>query len=137
MRRLLIAAVKISAIAALILAGSSCTSSRSTYATADLGGVWPDWQDIDEGGFEEMGWVLWPEAVAYHDAKALVGSTARTPDYEFYRPRQGFARLCPFRTYVPLYVSGSVANRIVLDQAAASGRMVHVSGRQRSGLRPG
>ena len=141
MRRIFTTAAKLGAIGALLLAGSSCTSTDSTFATPDLGGVWPGWEDIDEGGFEERGWVLFPEFAQYGSkGKSLLygsGDTSRVIDYEFYRQREGLARLCPFRHYVPITVSGNVANRIVLDQAATSGGMVHISGRQRSGLRPG
>jgi hypothetical protein len=151
MSRLLAVTVKIAAAAALILAGSSCTTPHKTLATVDLGGAWPGWQDIDEGGFEERGWVLWPEAgtAAFYGAKVATPIysgksgyaavvTTEPVDYEFYVQRTGLARLCPFTSYVRLRISNDiVANRVVLDQAAASGGIVHVSGRQRSGLRPG
>jgi hypothetical protein len=57
--------------------------------------------------------------------------------YEFYRERKGLAKFLPARSYVPLVISGSVQNRVVLDQASVAGSLVHISGRQKSGLWPG
>lgn len=136
MTRFLATAAKISATAALLMVGSSCTNPPVTYA-----GPWPGWKNIDEGGFEEKGTVTWHDAALYHgDAKAVgvgYGSAHVTAEYEFYIAREGLARFCPHRTYVPLFVKGNTTNRIVLDQAAISGSLVHVSGRQHSGLGPG
>lgn len=148
MRRLLTAA-RLGAIAALIIfAGSSCTTPHSSFATRDLGGgAWPGWKDIDEGGFEEDGWVLFPEAgtATFYGAKVAAPVTPgafyvvnEPVDYEFYIKREGLARLLPFTTYIRLRVTDEIpANRIVLDQAASSGGVVHISGRQHSGLHPG
>lgn len=152
MRGIVKALFRVSAIAAVVLAGGACVDMRPLQPVPQYGGDWPGWRNNDEGGFEQGGKVGWEDGGAlyyggakgtspgYRAAPAQVGGNEVYPlgvvNYQFYPTRKGLWRLWAPMRYVRLSAHGSVDNRIVLDRAAASGSVVHISGRLRSGLRP-
>lgn len=148
MRCLVKALFRVCAIAVLVLTGGACVDMRPTQPVPQYGGDWPGWKNNDEGGFEQAGKVGWEEGpimgakvfAPVYAGPAVPGATEIYPlglvNYQFYPTRKGLWRLLPPTRYVRLSAHGNVDNRIVLDRAAASGRVVHISGRLRSGLRP-
>lgn len=153
MRSITQVVVRVCAVAALAFAGSSCTST-SVQPRLDYGARWPGWKDMDQGGFEQMGTVTWSESeyatssqdkvvtTVYGSGKHTTKATTayvkakRAVSFDFYPADQPFRWWGTPKVRVQLSVRDSVENLIVLDEAASTGGLVHVSGRQRSGLSP-
>ena len=125
--------------AAICLLGASCSSVPPAYPVTGRA-------DIDIGGFEETGAVEWDDtyqagAMAGQGGKGVYPAAAvearPVAHYRFYRARTGLRVWFAPQKYVPLIVTDSVADQVVLDQASLRHGDVHVSGRQRSGAYPG
>jgi hypothetical protein len=59
------AAARVLTLGAFLLTLTACTSPAPLRDTTYYGGVWPGWQDVDVGGFEELGRVTWHSGWLY------------------------------------------------------------------------